>query len=194
MRIKTKGLTLHVEPDDYAPDPRGDGCVDRMLCWHRRYSLGDKNPYKTSRDFWDDMELQDGIFALRKVYMLDHSGLRFSHEPFACDPQGWDSGVIGVIFITKDDARKVYGDLSDEAKRQADQGLIDEIKEYDRYHNTEYYGYYIEGGEGETLDASGGYYGDSLTEILEVMRDNAETDYHPLFDKAIREQQSGAAM
>lgn len=195
MRVKTKGLTLHVQEDDYEHNPRNDGCTDRMLCWHRRYNLGDGNPYATSDDFNEDMELQDSIFVIRKVYMLDHSGLRFSATPFtAVDPQGWDSGVVGVIYMTKDDAQRIYGDLSDESKQKADAGLIDEIEEYDRYHNTQYYGYYIEGSEGETLDASGGYYGDSMKEILEVMRDTAGADYYPLFDKAIRQQESGAAM
>jgi hypothetical protein len=195
MRVKTKGLTLHVQEDDYGHNPRNDGCADRMLCWHRRYNLGDENPYKNSQDFWDDKEVQRGIFVIRKVYMLDHSGLRFSATPFtAVDPQGWDSGVVGVIYMTKDDAQRVYGDLSDESKQKADAGLIDEIEEYDRYHNTQYYGYLIEGSEGDTLDASGGYYGDSMIEILEVMKDCADTEYHSLFDKAIRQHESGSAM
>lgn len=166
MRVKTKGLTLLVEPDDYPHNPRLDGCTDTMLCWHKRYDLGDQNPYATSQDFWDDKELQDSIFVMRKVYMLDHSGLRFSAEPFtAVDPQGWDSGVIGIIYMTKDDAQRVYGGLTEETKKQALEGLKDEIEEYDRFHNTQYYEYYIEGKEGEPLDASGGYYGDSMTEI-----------------------------
>jgi hypothetical protein len=197
MRIKTKGMTLHVEPDDYPPNPREQGSVARMLCWHRRYNLGDKNPYAESGDFYDDKELQADIFVMRKFYMLDHSGLRFSASPSefrAVDPYGFDWGAIGVIYITMDNAQRVYGDLSDDSKQKADQELIDEIKEFDRYHNTQYYGYFIEDGEGETLDASGGYYGDSMTDILEVMRDCAETEYHPLFDKALRQQQSGTAM
>jgi hypothetical protein len=195
MRVKTKGLTLNVYEDDYPHNPRLDGCTDTMLCWHRRYDLGDKNPYATSQDFWDDKELQDSIFVIRKVYMLDHSGLYFSAEPFtAVDPQGWDSGIIGVIYMTKDNAQRVYGGLTEETKKQALQGLKDEIEEYDRFHNTQYYEYCIEGKEGEPLDGSCGYYGDSMTEILEVMRDNADKKYHPLFDKAIRQQQSGAAM
>jgi hypothetical protein len=195
MRVKTKGLTLHVEPDDYPPDPRHDGCTDTMLCWHRRYNLGDENPYESSDDFYEDKELQDKIFVMRKVYMLDHSGLRFSAAPFTyVDPQGFDSGVIGVIYMTKEDAQRVYGDLSEESARAADAGLIDEINEYDRYHNTQYYEYYIEDGEGEPLAASCGYYGDNMKEILEVMRDCAGKKYYPLFDKAIRQQESGAAM
>ena len=194
MRVKKKGLTLHVEQDDYPHNPRNDGCTDTMLCWHSRYTLGDENPYKTSQDFYDDKELQDKIFVMRKVYMLDHSGLRFSATPFtAVDPQGWDSGVVGVIYMTKDDAQRVYGGLTDEAKQNADAGLIDEIEEYDRYHNTQYYEFYIEGKEGEPLEASCGYYGDSMTEILEVMRDCADKKYRPLFDKAIQ-RESGAVM
>ncbi len=191
MRVKTKGLTLHIEIDEYPPDLRSDGGLNTMLCWHRRYNLGDKNPYESSRDFYSDKELQDSIFAIRKVFMLDHSGLSFSSAPFtAVDPQGWDSGVIGVIYIAKDNAKRIYGDLSEESKQKADNDLIAEIDEYDRYHNTQYYNYYIEDGEGNPLDASGGYYGDSMTEVLEVMRDCAEKEYHPLFDKAIRQQSS----
>jgi len=33
-----------------------------------------------------------------------------------------------------------------------------------------------------------------MTEILEVMREVAGSEYYPLFDKAIRQQQSDTAM
>jgi len=197
MRVKTKGMTLHVYEDEAPHNPRYDGCTDTMLCWHRRYDLGDKNPYKTSQDFWDDKELQDSIFAIKKVYMLDHSGLRFSTSAArfrAVDPMGFDWGVVGVIYMTKDNAKRVYGDLSDESKLKAEQGLDDEVEEYDRFHSTQFYEYYIDGKEGEPLCGSSGYYGDSMAEVIEVMRDNADKKYRPLFDKALRQFQSGAAM
>ena len=173
MRVKTKGMTLHVEPDDYPHNPRLDGSLDTMLCWHRRYDLGDENPYKTSQDFYDDKELQDSIFVMRKVYMLDHSGLRFSASAAqfrAVDPHGFDWGVVGVIYMTKADAERVYGDLSDESKQKAADGLDYEIEVYDRYHNTQHYEYFIDGKEGEPLAGACGFYGDNMTEILEVIR------------------------
>jgi len=154
MIIKAKGLTLNIEPDEYPPNPREQGSLDTMLCWHRQYDLGDKNPYAALEDFDADKELQDSIFAQQSVYMLDHSGLAFSASPAqfrAIDPQGYDWGTVGVIYITKDNAIKIYGDLSEQSKQKAEQGLVDEIEEYDRFHNTQYYSYSVEDGEGSNL-------------------------------------------
>ncbi len=66
------------------------------------------------RYFYADKALQKSIAAKADVYLLDHSGLRVSDKPFSCDPQGWDSGIAGIMYATKDDVIKDYGKLNDE--------------------------------------------------------------------------------
>lgn len=50
--VATRGpYALQIEYDDFAPDPREDeDNFGTMACWHRRYSLGDKNPHESPRD------------------------------------------------------------------------------------------------------------------------------------------------
>lgn len=185
--IKAGGLTLHIEQDDYWFNPREENeNIGHWLCWHRRYNLGDKNPYKEPDDFHEDKELQDDIFVIRKVYMLDHSGLAFStsRDSFAAvDPYGFDWGTIGVIYATKTEVLKKYGDLSDETKAKVDQRLVDEIKAYDDAQNREYYYFCITDGEGNTIDSCGGFSGDSMKDVLNNMKENVGNEYHLLFDK-----------
>ena len=51
--VATRGpYALQIEFDDDPPNPRED--EDRfgtMVCWHRRYNLGDDNPHESPRDF-----------------------------------------------------------------------------------------------------------------------------------------------
>ena len=48
--------TLFVEDDDYPMNPRED-CdpFGKMVCWHSRYSLGDKHDYDDPEDFLRDL-------------------------------------------------------------------------------------------------------------------------------------------
>ncbi len=193
--VKANGLTLHIEPDDWSGESPRDthDNLGKMLTWHRNYSIGDKNPYAESQDFWDDKDLQDEIFLLTKIYLLDHSGLRLSSGPFACDPGGWDSGVVGIVYATKDNVMKRYGNLSDETKRKVQTDLKYEIEDYDYYLNAEYYAFWIEGPDGENLDSCGGFGYSDETDMLKGMKEYVAEEYYSLFDKAI-EQASGAAM
>ena len=44
---KNDKYTLLMLPDDDAPNPREDcDCFGKMVCWHRRYNLGDDHDYE----------------------------------------------------------------------------------------------------------------------------------------------------
>lgn len=190
MEVKSKGLTLKVEIDEDPINPRIDyENIGVMLCWHRKYSLGDKNPYSMPQDFYNDKELQDSIAVKLSVFMLDHSGLYLRHRPFLdVDPQGFDSGKIGVIYATKSAVEKEYGSLSEETLQKTRECLIQEIKEYDNYLNGSYYYFTIEGLEGECLDSCGSFTGNSLEEIFMQMKKYCSLEYSELFDKMIKKE------
>lgn len=188
MNVKSKGFTLHVEIDENPFDPRECDNLGTMLTWHRRYSLGDMNPYKTSQDFWNDKQLHENIFVRQNVYLLDHSGLYLSATPFtAVDPQGWDSGQVGIIYATKTDVQKEFGDLSLETQYKVNEILFNEIEEYNKYLSGTFYQYTIENEEGEYVDSSGEYEG-TMEEILINMKEAADKKYSFLFDKMIEQQ------
>lgn len=195
MNIKSEGITLYVDIDDDPIHPRKD-CdnLGKMICWHRRYDLGDKNPYDSPQDFKEDTELQNDIFTKLNVFLLDHSGLWISATPFtAVDPQGWDSGQVGYIYATKTDVLREYGNLSYETQLQVNQTLIGEIENYNNYLTGNYFYFMIEDEEGEVVDTCGSFTGNSMTDILKAMKTVASLDYDFLFDKMI-EKQSHADM
>ena len=39
-----KGYTIKIEHDDYPDNPRDWDNAGEMVCWHRRYNLGDEEP------------------------------------------------------------------------------------------------------------------------------------------------------
>ena len=52
--IQIDGATINIYPDEDTVDPRKDfDHMGTMVCWHGRYRLGDKNPFRTPDDFND---------------------------------------------------------------------------------------------------------------------------------------------
>lgn len=46
-----KGFTIKIFPDHYPESPREWDNLGTMICWHRRYNLGDKHKYESPEDF-----------------------------------------------------------------------------------------------------------------------------------------------
>lgn len=46
---------LRIGQDDWIDSPRDWSPLGHMLCWSRRYNLGDKHDYSEPIDFWHDM-------------------------------------------------------------------------------------------------------------------------------------------
>jgi len=118
-------------------DPRQDDNLGKMLCFHRRYSLGDKHDYK-SYDYnsWEEMKshiIKDNdVLVILPLYLYDHSGITMNTTGFGCP---WDSGQVGWIFATKKDVRQWYN-LKKITKPYIDKVreiLLGEVKMYDRY-------------------------------------------------------------
>ena len=186
--IKYKGYTVNIFPDEDAPNPRKEfDHLGTMVCFHRRYNLGDKNEFRSPQEFRDFLKEEKPICL--PLYLFDHSGITMStkSERFsACDPQGWDWGMLGYIYVTKEDVRKEYGvkrvtrKILDEVAKL----LLAEVEEYDHYLTGNVYGYEITRREqqaGKVLDSCWGFFGNpgdyviseakSIIDHLETERD-----------------------
>ena len=137
-------VTLIVEPDTDAPSPRED-CepFGHLICWHRRYRLGDEHAYETpwdclrnlcgryvrDDDALDDMSIDELKAVLARqtdivimpVYLYDHSGLSMSTGSFLgrAPHAEWDSGQVGYIYADHDDILNNYGQVTPETVQRA---------------------------------------------------------------------------
>ena len=97
--------TINISYDiDYDGPRMNYDNLGTMACWHRRYTLGDKNSFDEPSDCLKFMKENHCIFL--PLYLLDHSGITMNTAGFA-DP--WDSGQVGWIYVTADKVRQEYG-------------------------------------------------------------------------------------
>lgn len=167
--FEVDGYTIKIEQDHNPLNPRTEyDNVGKMVCWHRRYNLGDEQPTRSPDEYlhymmWErehrlhgkwvpddikEKDLQayiDKRFVVLPLYLYDHSGLSMSTGPFGCP---WDSGQVGFIYVESES--KEYDDL--------EAGLKGEVKTYSQYLQRDVWGYIIEASDGETLDSCWGFY------------------------------------
>lgn len=156
-------LTVKIKVDDDPQDPRECDNLARLVCLHRRYTLGDKHSYKESNyDGWDDIldaiREDTPLAAVLPLYLYDHGGISMSTGSFN---DRWDSGRCGWAFVTLEVALKEYGwkKITPARVKKLEEYIRNEVKEYDQYLRGDVYGYVIEDEDGERLDSCWGYYG-----------------------------------
>jgi hypothetical protein len=170
-----KKFELKIEHDDDPMNPRTDwDNITTMICFHKRYDLGDKTDYKSDNfDSWDELKTQIEsdykVLMIKPLYMYDHSGITISTSPFGCN---WDSGQIGWVFIDKDNLQRISGDSDGFNELNLEEITDSEVKTYDQYVTGEVYRYTIY--EIETcslghehknfVEGCGGYFGEEECE------------------------------
>jgi hypothetical protein len=143
--------------DEQPESPRDWDNLGTMVCFHRRYNLGDEHDYN-SEDYgsWAEMEKaiqkQEDAAAILPLYLFDHSGLTISTSPFNCP---WDSGQVGFIFVSKAKAREqmMVKRLSLRTIAMIKDILVGEVSTYGQYLAGEVYGFVID--KPETCEACG---------------------------------------
>lgn len=182
--FEVDGLTVRIKPDPDSPNPREEfDNFGTMVCWHRRYTLGDEQPKESSIEWWQRKmfemhpNIPDGIspeniarwrdkhYCVMTLYLYDHSGLSMNTTGFSC---GWDSGPVGFICISLEDARKEYGlqkwtDIYEPTGltlyQQCEKTMRVVVEEYDKWLTNDVWGYVIEDQDGNELDSCWGFYG-----------------------------------
>jgi hypothetical protein len=135
------GVIAHIRQDDDPQNPRENDNPGVMVCWHRRYRLGDKHDFKSPREMLchlagvdsDDERPQNELWELAEargyvilpLYLYDHSGLTMSTSPFSCP---WDSGQVGYIYAGPEEMKRMG--VKPENLKEALEG---DVLEYDRY-------------------------------------------------------------
>ena len=151
--VNAQGHTVEIFLDDNPNDPREDCNSGTMCLFHKRYRLGDKHDYNSPEDL--KLFINENEVVWLNVYGYDHGGLTIKTSPFSCP---WDSGQLGVIFVTKEEVVKNFGDFSEESIAKAEKCLQAEVSLYDDYVQGNVYGFRVLDGDNE-IDSCWGFYG-----------------------------------
>lgn len=157
--INYKGYAIEVTPDEWAENPRTAwDNLGTMVCFHSRYKLGDKHNFSDGEELMNHIKETNAI-AL-PLYLYDHSGITISTSSFSCH---WDSGMIGMIFITREDILKEFGGkrITPKLKAKVIELLTGEVETFDQFITGEVYQYAIKNHEGGIIDSCSGFYGDN---------------------------------
>jgi hypothetical protein len=156
-------LNLTVTPDEDAVNPRTWDNLGTMLCFHRRYNLGDENELK-SENFrgWnhilDHLKKELGAVIVLPLYLLDHSGITISTTSFN---DVWDSGQVGFIYVSREKLLKEYRKTRVTARllALARSALESEVVIYDHHITGDVWSYFIRDERGNILDDAHGFLG-----------------------------------
>ncbi|HBF33402.1 TPA: hypothetical protein DDW35_02440 [Candidatus Sumerlaeota bacterium] len=183
--FSVSGNTVKIYYDDNPLNPREESDnLSTMVCFHRRYNLGDRHNYR-SQDFsgWDEFKARivadHNPVVMLPLYLMDHSGLTISNnlEPFrALDPAGWDWGMGGFCFVSRKHFVQEFGrkKLTPKMREKIHNIVKSEIEQYDQYLQGEVYGYVVEDENGEHLDSCWGFFGlDYAREQAQAAAENA---------------------
>lgn len=106
------------------------------------------------------------MFCPVSLYLYDHSGITMNTTGFSCP---WDSGQVGWIYASKEDALKEFGGKSFTAstRQKAETLLRGEVEEYDSYLRGECYGYELYK-SGELEDSCWGFIGSAKEALKDI--------------------------
>lgn len=143
-------VAVELDPDPCNPRKEWDNLGTLVLTDRARYAFGD--------DVASDEELreiaEDPRNLVLPVYIYDHSGVTINTTGFSCP---WDSGMVGLIFMTKAKAAREW--TCGDAEAKALRCLRSEVECLDQYLTGQVYGYRVFDPEGVEIDSCWGYFG-----------------------------------
>jgi len=177
------GHTIKIFQDLDPESPREWSNLGMLICWHRRYRLGDSHPFDSPEAFLRDLagvshqsdlsmdqvrERAERKAIILPVFLYDHSGLAMNTIGFHCP---WDSVQVGFVYVTLEAVRAEFRvkRVTKALREKAADILRGEIVSYDAYLGGRVYGYVIER-DGEELDACWGFFGDYELDCLSEAR------------------------
>ena len=166
-----QGHVIKIYHDPDSENPREWSNLGALICWHRRYRLGDSHRFDCPEAFLRDLagvadqsdlsldrlrERAERKAIILPVYLYDHSGLAMNTIEFHCP---WDSGQVGFVYVTLETVRKEFGAkrVTKAMREKAKDILRAEIVTFDAYLGGRVYGYVVER-DGEEIDACWGFF------------------------------------
>lgn len=194
MNTKEK-LVAKFGYDEIADSPRNWDNIGAFYTWENRYISPDKNEYGSMTEFIESIIGENMVEKLKgkntnitslfedicdkfdkKGYILypvsryEHGMVRY----YIGDSEGWDTGVVGVIFAEKEKIYKEFGvkKISKKIREKVEKVFEDELKEYTDYANGDVYSITVEDFDGKELESCGGIYADlySLETAVELVK------------------------
>jgi len=161
--IEFRSGKINIRQDSCCDSPRDWDNLGVMVCFHKKYSLGDNHDLKHG-DFKSWLQMEEHIWmeldagVLMPLYLYDHGGITISINPFSCP---WDSGQVGFIYASKEAIRKEYGKkhISKATLKKAQEILESEVEVYDQFIRGDVYGYQTFDPNGDEIHSCWGYYG-----------------------------------
>jgi len=162
MERKVGLYTVKLGNDECKISPRHDDNLGVMICFHKRYTLGDKHDYKVDNyNGWDEMKSDiiknENVCVILPLYLYDHSGITMNTTGFSCP---WDSGRVGFVYVSKENVRKEYNvkHITKKIRDKVTKVLIGEVETYDKYLTGEVYCFEILDEDKNIIESCGGYY------------------------------------
>lgn len=176
-----KDHIISIDIDNDPINPREWDNFGSMVCFHGKYTLGDKHgvespDYSSWSEVRDYIEAELGAMVILPLYLYDHSGISISVGSLRAQHASWDSGQVGFIYCTD-------GDMVDAGVKTLDQAealLRGEVMCYNAYLTGSIYTYSIAKPEtcdkchhvdNTPLDSCGGWLSveDAMGEAMQVV-------------------------
>lgn len=176
-----KDYLISIDYDWDPINPREWDNFGTMVCFHGKYTLGDKHDlqspdYSSWSEVRDAIEADLGGLVILPLYLYDHGGISMSVGASRGQHAAWDSGQVGFIYCTD-------GDMVDNGIKDLDQAealLRGEVDAYNRYLTGDLYTYRIEKSStcdscqhtsAELEDSCSGWYSveDAMSEAMQVV-------------------------
>ena len=167
------GERLEIEYySDENDNPRQWDNMGTMILNHKNYNLGDDDyELETYEELVDYLKEQEAEIVL-KVWGYEHGDLSISTTRDGQFADEWDSGLLGVIYTTKNEIlnnftgwnnktgkrkpMKKY--LTKKLRKMATKNLESEVRTYNKYLNNEIIYYTLYDKDGVEIDGSSGIY------------------------------------
>jgi hypothetical protein len=138
---------------------------------HLKYFDSREDAYKNALDEcyaeleWALEDAPEALFIL-DLYLYDHSGITMNTTGFSC---GWDSGQVGIIYVSKEKALKEWplqeNETEEEWEKRIYKYLDGEVKNYDAYLTGDVWGYIVTDNlDDEVVESCWGFYGHEYCE------------------------------
>ncbi len=150
---------IDIFSDDDPENPRNWDNMGSMICFHKRYNLGDKHNFETALEAIKFLKNKRSRHIVLPLFLYDHSGIRMNTTGFSCP---WDSGQVGWIYVTREKVRTEFGckRISPKMLERVKNYLLNEVEIYDQYLIGDVYGFCITDTEiNKEVDTCWGYFG-----------------------------------